>query len=81
MEQVQIGAGAPLAGRTIIEANLRQRFGVVVVGIQRANGAHGIQPAARDASCRSGTISSCSARQKNLRELEAAARTARRLAR
>ena len=38
MEQVQIGEGAQLAGRTIVQANLRQRFGVIVVGIQRADG-------------------------------------------
>jgi voltage-gated potassium channel len=38
MEQVQIGEGSSLAGRTIIQATLRQRFGVVVVGIQRVSG-------------------------------------------
>jgi voltage-gated potassium channel len=38
MEQVRIREGAVLAGRSIVEANLRQRFGVVVVGIQRSDG-------------------------------------------
>ena len=38
MEQVRIGERASLAGRSIVDANLRQRFGVVVVGIQRADG-------------------------------------------
>jgi voltage-gated potassium channel len=38
MEQVQIREGAVLAGRSILDANLRQRFGVVVVGIQRSDG-------------------------------------------
>jgi voltage-gated potassium channel len=38
MEQVHIREGAVLAGRSIVEANLRQRFGVVVVGIQRSDG-------------------------------------------
>jgi voltage-gated potassium channel len=38
MEQVQIEADAPLAGQSILRANLRQRFGVVVVGIQRPDG-------------------------------------------
>ena len=38
MEQVRIHEGAPLAGRSIVDASLRQRFGVVVVGIQRADG-------------------------------------------
>ena len=38
MEQVRIHEGASLAGRSLADANLRQRFGVVVVGIQRADG-------------------------------------------
>ena len=38
MEQVKISEDAEIAGRTIIQANLRQRFGVIVVGIQRADG-------------------------------------------
>jgi voltage-gated potassium channel len=35
MEQILISTGSPLSHRTIIEANLRQRYGVIVVGIQR----------------------------------------------
>jgi len=38
MEQVTIGKDSSLADRSLIEANLRQRFGVIVVGIQRAGG-------------------------------------------
>ncbi len=38
MEQIQIAGSSALAGRTILEANLRQRFGVIVVGIQRHAG-------------------------------------------
>jgi voltage-gated potassium channel len=38
IEQVEIEAGSGLAGRSIIEANVRQRFGLIVVGIQRAGG-------------------------------------------
>jgi len=38
MEQVLIGRTSALAGQSIVDANLRQRFGVVVVGIQRAEG-------------------------------------------
>ena len=37
MEEVAISAGSPLANQTILDANLRQRFGVIVVGIQRQN--------------------------------------------
>jgi voltage-gated potassium channel len=35
MEEITIGKGSPLAGQSLINANLRQRFGVVVVAIQR----------------------------------------------
>jgi voltage-gated potassium channel len=38
MEQVRIAEGSSLAGRSLVESMLRQRFGVVVVGIQRASG-------------------------------------------
>jgi voltage-gated potassium channel len=35
MEQITVAARSTLAGRSILEANLRQRFGIIVVGIQR----------------------------------------------
>lgn len=35
IEQIPVSSGSPLAARTIVEANLRQRVGVIVVGIQR----------------------------------------------
>lgn len=35
MEEVLVSAASSFAGRTILDANLRQRFGVIVVGIQR----------------------------------------------
>ncbi|HTK29327.1 MAG TPA: TrkA family potassium uptake protein, partial [Vicinamibacterales bacterium] len=38
MEEVGISHASPLAEQSILSANLRQRFGVIVVGIQRANG-------------------------------------------
>jgi len=45
MEQVSIGATSGLANRSIVEANLRQRFGVIVVGIQRDSGRMEFNPA------------------------------------
>jgi voltage-gated potassium channel len=45
MEQIGIAAGSSLADKTLLSANLRQRFGVVVVGIQRANGSMDFNPA------------------------------------
>jgi voltage-gated potassium channel len=38
MEQVSIAATSPLVDKSIIEANLRQRYGVIVVGIRRRDG-------------------------------------------
>jgi len=35
MEQITITSGSGLSNRTIVEAGLRQRYGVIVVGIQR----------------------------------------------
>lgn len=72
MEQVQIGAGAPLAGRTIIEASLRQRFGVVVVGIQRASGGMEFNPPP-ESVMGVGDYLVVLGQAKNLRELEEAA--------
>jgi len=72
MEQVQIGEHAPLAGRTIIEANLRQQFGVVVVGIQRASGAMEFNPSP-ESVMGVGDFLVVLGQAKNLRDLEAAA--------
>jgi voltage-gated potassium channel len=38
MEEIAIGAESALVNRSIVDANLRQRFGVIVVGIQREDG-------------------------------------------
>ncbi len=38
MNQVTIAERSTLSGRSIAEANLRQRFGVIVIGIQNAEG-------------------------------------------
>jgi voltage-gated potassium channel len=35
MEQIAVGDGSGLVNQSILDANLRQRFGVIVVGIQR----------------------------------------------
>ena len=45
MEQVEVRADGPLAGQTIVGANLRQGFGVIVVGIRRASGRMEFNPA------------------------------------
>ena len=72
MEQVKISEGAPLSGRTLVEANLRQRFGVVVVGIQRTDGRMEFNPAP-DAAMRAGDQLVVLGHPDSMRELEAAA--------
>jgi voltage-gated potassium channel len=72
MEQVRIGESSALADRTILAANLRQRFGVVVVGIQRANGQMEFNPAP-DTAMHPGDFLVVLGRSQSLRELEAAA--------
>lgn len=72
MEQVRIHEGAPLAGKTIVDANLRQRFGVVVVGIQRADGRMEFNPPP-EAAMRIGDFLVVLGRADSLRELETAA--------
>ena len=45
MEQVHINDDSPLANQTIVDAGIRQKFGVIVVGIKRAGGAMDFNPA------------------------------------
>jgi voltage-gated potassium channel len=45
MEQILISDRSELAGRSILDANLRQRFSVIVVGIQRRGGRMEFNPA------------------------------------
>ena len=72
MEQVVIKEGSPLSGRSIVEANLRQRFGVVVVGIQRSDGKMDFNPSP-DAVMRTGDHLVVLGHLDRLRELEIAA--------
>ena len=72
MEQVRIREGAPLDGRSIVDANLRQKFGVVVVGIQRADGRMEFNPSP-DTTMRAGDHLVVLGHLQKLRELETAA--------
>jgi len=75
MEQVKIGGGSSLVGQTIVSANLRQRFGVIVVAIKRADGHMEFNPAP-DATMRAGDQLVVLGRPESLKELEQAASTA-----
>ena len=51
LEQVHIENESPFSGRSLIDAGLRQRFGVVVVGIRRASGKMDFNPAPETSIC------------------------------
>jgi voltage-gated potassium channel len=73
MEQVRIGPGTEFDGKSILQANLRQRFGVIVIGIQRADGTMEFNPAA-ETRMHAGDHLVVLGRVPQLRELEAAVR-------
>jgi voltage-gated potassium channel len=72
LEQIHIGDASPLAGRSLIDAGLRQRFGVVVVGIRRADGKMDFNPAPETAIL-AGDDLVVLGRTGSLKDLEAAA--------
>jgi len=74
MEQVTIGHDSSLADRTLVDANLRQRFGVIVVGIQRAGGKMEFNPPP-DAVMHVGDQLVVLGPTPSLKELEGAARS------
>jgi voltage-gated potassium channel len=45
MEQVRVREDSPLAGRTIGDAGIRQKYGVIIVAIKRASGGMDFNPA------------------------------------
>lgn len=72
LEQVHLADGSPLIGRNLLEAGLRQKYGVVVVGIRRANGQMDFNPAP-EAAMKAGDDLVVLGRTDSLRDLEAAA--------
>lgn len=72
LEQVHITDRSPLAGLSLLDAGLRQRFGVVVVGIRRADGKMDFNPEPETAM-RAGDDLVVLGRAGSLKELEAAA--------
>jgi len=72
IEQVAIEPGSALAGRSIIDVNIRQKFGLIVVGIQRAGGRMEFNPPG-DAVMQAGDQLVVLGRTDGLRDLEIAA--------
>jgi voltage-gated potassium channel len=73
IEQVQLDAASPLCGRTLANANVRQQFGVVVVGIQRIGGRMEFNPPP-EAVMEAGDCLVVMGRPDTLQQLEAVAR-------
>jgi voltage-gated potassium channel len=71
-EQVHIAERSSLAGKSLVNAGLRQRFGVVVVGIRRANGQMEFNPEP-ETTIRAGDDLVVLGRAASLKDLEAAA--------
>ena len=44
MEQVRVDERSPFVGRTLLESGIRQKFGVIVIAIKRADGAMEFNP-------------------------------------
>jgi voltage-gated potassium channel len=72
MEEVTIGATSPLVNQSILQANLRQRFGVVVVAIQREDQRMDFNPEP-DAMMRAGDKLVVLGRPESLKSLESEA--------
>ncbi len=72
MEQIRIDERSVLSGRSLVQANLRQRYGVIVVGVKRATGKMEFNPAP-DATMNAGDDLVVLGRPEQLQELEAAA--------
>lgn len=72
MEQIRIDAGSQLVGRSLVDANLRQRFGVIVVAIQRSGGRMEFNPSS-DAVMLAADQLIVLGRPENLRDLESVA--------
>jgi voltage-gated potassium channel len=70
MEQIAIDAQSSLANHSIVEANLRQRYGVIVVAIQREDGRMEFNPEP-DTAIRSGDRLVVLGRPESLKRLEA----------
>ena len=70
MEEITVAASSGLANRSIVDANLRQRFGVIVIGIQRRDLRMEFNPAP-DTAILSGDKLVVLGRPDSLKQLEA----------
>jgi len=76
IEQIRLTPASPLCGQSLAAANVRQRFGVVVVGVQRAGGKMEFNPAP-ETEMSAGDHLIVMGRPDTLKQLEGAAAGAR----
>jgi len=76
MEQIPVAAHSALANRTIVETNLRQKYGVIVIGIQREDSRMEFNPEP-DTAIRPGDKLVVLGRPDSLKQLDADAEGAR----
>jgi voltage-gated potassium channel len=72
MEEVTIAERSTLADQTIVQGNLRQRYGVIIIGIQRADRRMDFNPEP-DTAMRAGDKLVVLGRPESLKRLEAEA--------
>ena len=72
LEEIAVAPASTLAGRSLVDANLRQRFSVIVIGIQRQDGRMEFNPEPETA-IRSGDKLVVLGRPESLKRLEAEA--------
>lgn len=73
IEQVQLGAGSPLVGKSLASARVRQELGVIVVALKRVDGPMSYNPPA-DEALRSGDVLIALGAPAQLRALDELAR-------
>ena len=72
LEEIVVSPASALKDRSLVDANLRQRFGVIVIGIQRQNGRMEFNPEP-ETSIRSGDRLVVLGKPDSMKRLEAEA--------
>jgi voltage-gated potassium channel len=69
LEEIAVGSRSSLVEQSLLDANLRQRFGIIVIGIQRSDGRMEFNPDP-DTAIRSGDTLVVLGRPDSLKRLE-----------
>lgn len=69
MEEVRISGGSPLVGQTLEQSGMRQKLGIMILAVKKANGRFGFNPPS-DASIEAGDYLIAMGEKDNLKKLE-----------